>query len=338
MAEIERYPFFRHLRSESSSYVIQSHKGNLRRRGRGLAFWFRPLSTSVAEVPLDDQEVPFLFHGRSAEFQDVTAQGVVTYRVVNPESLVNRIDFTLELENGNFHGEPLEQIAQLIAGLAQQVALDLMALGKTRDLITNSVEPLRVRILETLNGEGGLAEVGLEAASVRIAAMRPTPELERTLQTPTIEAIQAEADEAIFQRRALAVEKERAIEENELKNRIELARQREKLIAQEGLNNRHEADEQAEASRIGATAQAERVRLEAAARAEQISLIEGARAEAERAHVELHRDLPTQVMVGLAAQELAGKLKRIDHVHISPELLGPLLSDLVLKASKRLEE
>ena len=34
----------------------------------------------------------------------------------------------------------------------------------------------------------------------------------------------SKADEAIFQRRALAVEKERAIQENELQNRIELAR------------------------------------------------------------------------------------------------------------------
>jgi len=338
MAEIKRYPFFRHLRSESSSYVMQYRKGRLRRCGRGLAFWFRPLTTSVAEVPTDDQEVPLLFHGHSGEFQEVTVQGVVNYRVAEPETLVERIDFTLELHDGRHRGEPLEQIGQLVSGLAQQVALEHMAALPTRELITGSLEPLRARILAKLNGDGGIAEFGIEASSVRLAAIRPTPELERALQTPTLEAIHAEADEATFQRRAMAVEKERAIEENELQNRIELERQREQLIAQEGQNNRHEAEEQAQAAKIEALSMAERVRLEAAARAERISLIEGAKAEAERAHVELHRDLPTQVLVGLAAQELAGKLEHIDHVHISPELLGPLLTDLVSKASARLEE
>ena len=40
------------------------------------------------------------------------------------------------------------------------------------------------------------------------------------------------ADEAAFARRAMAVEKERAIQENELQNRIELAKKEEGLIEQ----------------------------------------------------------------------------------------------------------
>ena len=55
---------------------------------------------------------------------------------------------------------------------------------------------------------------------------------------PTREAIQQAADEATFQRRAQAVEKERAIQENELQNKIELARREEQLIAQKGQHLR----------------------------------------------------------------------------------------------------
>ena len=51
---------------------------------------------------------------------------------------------------------------------------------------------------------------------MRVAAVAPTSEMEKALQQPTREAIQQDADEATFRRRALAVEKERAIAENEL--------------------------------------------------------------------------------------------------------------------------
>ena len=74
MARIKKFPFLRHVRSESSQHVILYRRGRVKRSGRGLSFWFRPLSASVAEVPCDDREVQFLFHARSNDFQDVTTQ------------------------------------------------------------------------------------------------------------------------------------------------------------------------------------------------------------------------------------------------------------------------
>lgn len=46
---------------------------------------------------MDDRELPFLFHGKSTDFQDVTAQGVITFRVVDPVALAERLDFSIDL-------------------------------------------------------------------------------------------------------------------------------------------------------------------------------------------------------------------------------------------------
>jgi hypothetical protein len=46
--------------------------------------------------------------------------------------------------------------------------------------------------------------------------------------------------------------------------------------------------------------------------------------------------MPAAVLAGLAAQELAGKLQRIEHLNITPELLGPLLANLLEAGTKRL--
>src|SRR4029079_8568328 len=109
MATIQRYPLLRHLRSEPTYHVLRYRRGDLRRDGAGLAFWFRPIDTAVAEVPIDDRELPFLFRVRSADFQELAVQGVVTFRVAEPAALARRVDFTLDLASGRQAPAPLEE-------------------------------------------------------------------------------------------------------------------------------------------------------------------------------------------------------------------------------------
>lgn len=237
MATISRLFGWRHLRAEPTFHVLQFQRGQLRRDGRGLAFWFYPLSTSIAEVPCSDRDETFLFHARSRDFQDVTAQGVITYRVADPKKLANRVDFSLDLKHGVYRKQPLEQISQLLVQAAQQHAWAYLAATTVRDILAEGVDEVRARIERGLRADADLEAMGLSIVGVRVAELAPTSDLEKALQAPTHEAIQQEADEAIFQRRALAVEKERAIQENELQNQIELARREEDLIAQRGQND-----------------------------------------------------------------------------------------------------
>ncbi|MBN2497753.1 MAG: band 7 protein [Deltaproteobacteria bacterium] len=358
MAEIRKFLIVRHLKSEPSSHILRYRKGELVASGRGISFWFHSMSTSVAEVPADDREVAFLFHGRSVDFQDATAQGVITFRVMDPVVLARHLDFSIDLERGCHRAEPLDKLTQLITGLAQQSAWQIMTSTPIRELLSAGQEAIRERISCRLAGDEGLVAMGLSIVSVTVSSVRPTSELEKALEAPMREKIQAEADEAAFARRAQAVDKERAIQENELQNRIELARREEKLIDQQGQNARRQAEETAEAQRIAAEAdarqahllaetdadgiritaraEAEKDRLASAARAEGIRQVEGSRAQAEREHMQAYRDLAPVVLFGLAARELAAKLERIEHVNLSPELLGPLFTRLVEAGTRKL--
>lgn len=348
MAEIKRLLFWRHLRSEASSFVLHYRDGDLVRSGRGLTFWFYPLSTSVAEVPVDDRELPMQIHGRSADYQEVHSQGILTYRVIDPETLAERVDFGIDVTSGKHGQEPLERLGLSITQLAAQLAQGVIATTPIRALLETGCERLRDHVETGLRDDEGLRNMGVEIVSVRVGSVLPSPDVERALEAPTREHIQQAADEAAFSRRAMAVEKERAIQENELHNRIELAKQEESLIAQRGQNTRREATEKAEADRIGAEAQGETsrihtvgnardMRLIADARAESERVTEAVRLEAERARAEIARSLPTEVLYALAARELASKLEKIDHLNISPELLGPMLSNLVAAGTRRLE-
>ena len=337
MAEIKNYLVCRHVRAEHSAHLLVFKRGKLCESGRGLAFWFWPLSTSIAEIPVDDRELSFLFHSRSSDFQDVSVQGVVSYRVRSPETAGERIDFSIDLTSGHYKKRPLEQIDALLTEVAQQVAHSWVGSTPIRRALAEGPERLRLLIEEGLRAEDALSTMGIELASVRVSAVKPSADLDKALEMPTREAIQQEADEATFQRRAMAVEKERAIQENELQNQIELARREEGLIEQRGLNERRRMEEQAEAERIAAEAAAKRLKLDAEAQAGRIELIEQAHVHAERERIAIYRDLPVGVMAGLAARELAGKLEKIEHLNIAPELLGPTLLRLLTAGTAKLE-
>ncbi|WP_204351340.1 hypothetical protein, partial [Serratia marcescens] len=68
--------------------------------------------------------------------------------------------------------------------------------------------PLRLRLEAALTDAASLADIGIAVVAARVTSLAPSAELERALQTPTFEALQQKADEATFERRALAVDKE----------------------------------------------------------------------------------------------------------------------------------
>ena len=319
MAEIATYPFLRHLRAEPTAHVLHYRRGALARDGAGLAFWFRPIHTAVAEVPIDDRELPFLFHARSADFQELTVQGAIAFRVADPRLLARRVDFTIDLGRGTWTQAPLEQVAALLTQLAQQFVIDELVRLDLRTILTGGVAPIRDRIATGLAGEPALSELGLEVVAVRVAAVTPTAEVEKALRQPTREAIQQQADEATFARRALAVEKERAIGENELQSRIELARREERLVEQDAANQSVEAQ-----------ATDERARLSAKREADTIDLVEAARLRAERERAEIQSAVPPEVLLALALRELAGNLEQLT---VTPDLVAPLLERLARKAA-----
>ncbi len=337
MADIRRFLFIRHLRSEASSHVLHYTKGRPVHTGPGVSFWFLALSASISELPMDDRDLSILFHGRSRDFQDVTIQAVVTWRVTDPVVLSQRIDFSIDLDSGAWVGQPLEQLTQLLTQLAQQSAWEYLARTPLEEILLEGLDTIRDRIRAGLVDDPSVRAMGIEIVSVRLASVRPVSDVEKALQTPTREAIQQESDRAMFERRALAVERERAIAENELQNQIELAKREETLIQQRGVNDKRRVRQEAESAQIAADAQAARAAVEHGSQADGIRIVEEARVQAESNRIDIYRDLPSSVLVGLAARDLADNLPPIEHLVVSPELLGPALTKLAEAGARTLE-
>ena len=320
MADIHSYPFLRHLRGAPTSYIRHTQNGRVLHEGVAQSFWFRPLSAVLSEVPVDDRELPLIFHARTADYQDVVVQATVSYRIAEPPRAAERLDFGIDPYSGKWRSTPLDTLASLLTELAQQHAHELLARLRLAEALVEAPALLRERIESGLTSDERLASIGLAVVGVRVGAIRPETDLEKALGTPTRELVQQEADRSTFERRALAVESERAIAENELHNQIELAKREQELIAQRGHNEQRRVEDAAAASRVEAEAQADRVRV--------IGKAEG---EAEEARLAAYADLQPPILLGLALKELAANLPEIERLTLAPDVLGEALAHVAGK-------
>ena len=259
----------------------------------------------------------------------MAAQCTLTYRAADPETLAARVNFTVSLRTGVWVDQPLERLASFWSQRARRPARAYLAGVPLVDAVLQGAEVVRAAMEQALRADEEIAAMGLALVSVQVLRVAPVPELEKALQTPTREAVQQRADEAVFARRAQAVEKERAIKENELATEVELARRQEQLLERQGANRLLEVRSAVEAERaaleaklareeLAAQAYARDTRTRAAGDADARRQLGEAEADAEARRVALWRDAPPHVLVGLAAQELAGKIESINHLNLTP--------------------
>jgi regulator of protease activity HflC (stomatin/prohibitin superfamily) len=329
MADVKKRGPMRRLRSVPTSHIVHLSDGKVVHDGAGLSFWFRPLVAAISEVPVDERDLPLMFHGRTEDFQDVVVQTTVTYRVVDPARAARRIDFSIDPDTGAWRSAPIAQLGGMLTELSQQYAISVLASLPLLRAMVEGMPAIRSAIEGGLRTDPRLDEIGLEVADVRVVAIRPEAELERALQMPVRESLQQDADKATFERRALAVERERAISENELQNQIELAKREEQLVAQRGANGRREAEETAAAAAI--TNDGERTRLTrmAESKAEATRVLGEAEGFAEAERLKAYRDVGEATLLGLALKDMAGQLPNIGTLVITPDMLTSALGRFV---------
>ena len=345
MATLTTLGPWKHLRAETNQHILHFRRGKLIRQGVGLAYWFNPLSAAIAQVPVEDCETTFLLTERTADLQEVKVQLTLRYRVTDPDRAARRFHFGISLSTGEWDEYPLEKIASLWAERSQPPTRRHLAEIELEAAVREGAERIRAAVDAALRSDAELAEMGLSVTSVQVIGVLPQKEVEKALGTPTRESIQQRADEAVFNRRALAVENERAIQENELATEIELARRQEDLVRRRGENDLAEAQLSAETALVTTKAQIERdsliaessasdTRVLAASEAEATKLRAEAVAEGDAKRVEVWGEASGKVLVGLALQEFAGKIETIQHLSLTPDLFGEGLKQLLLSEAK----
>ena len=331
---------FRYMKASPSTYIIQYRNGQPVREGTGLAFFYFAPSASLVSVPLESVDVPFMFNEVSSDFQEVTVQGQVTYRVTDPKVLAGLMNFTLKA-NGEYVSEDPTKVPQRVVN-AVQVQLNSVLQGKTLKELLRASENIVQSVRDGLRKPEGLSSLGLELVNLAVLAVKPNPETSRALESTVREQILKQADDATYLRRNSAIEQERAIKVNELNTEIAVETKKRQIretqleAERAALEKRQEIQNQDMAGRIAledknkslTDLRMENAQKEADAKAYAVSAvmkaIQGVDPKVLQALNVGNADAST--LIAMAFQGLAENASRIGELNISPDLLQQLTS------------
>jgi len=330
----------RFIKTQPTTHLMQFRRGRLVREGAGLAmFYYSPTSTLVA-VPVGSQDCGFMLELVTADFQAVTVQGQLTYRVSAPQRTAALMDFSLAADGQAYLSEDPQRLRERVVMQAQVIVQQAVQALPLKDALKASASIAR-DVQRQLAGQAEIEALGLEILGVSVGAVRPTPDIARALEAEAREANLKAADEAIYQRRMSAVQNERAIRQNELdtevaveekKREIQASRMEAKaaLLRRENelRNEQMGADIELENQRKSLVAgQADNARALAEAEAHRVRSVMAALQATDPRIVQALASSGMQPgqLIAQAFSGIAEKAERIGQLNVSPELLQTLM-------------
>ena len=281
-----------YYKGEPNSYVLSHRNGKLVQHGAGINFYYVPLTTTLAIVPLASQESQFIFNETTANFQEVSIQGSLTYRLSDPIELAKCLDFTVYARTHFHKSEDPQQLVQRVVNSVQSHTRSEI-MQRSLEQALSEVKDLSSVVFEKVANAPELTNLGIVLEGLHFTAVKATPEMQKALEADYRESLHKREDQAIYDRRKAAVDEERKIRESEMKTDIELENRRKELVDTQARN---------------ALALAE------------------ADAKADELKLAPYGELPPQALIGLALKEWAGNAGTIDSLSITPDLLSKVVS------------
>ncbi|WP_405368182.1 SPFH domain-containing protein [Nonlabens sp. Asnod2-A12] len=330
----------KHIKFDSMTYVLHFKNGAINKEGRGLSFFYFSPNSSIVAIPMGSNDLPFVFNESTNDYQTVTIQGQISYKINAPKTLADVLDFTVQ-DNGQYKKNDIEKLNQRIINEAQTATSAYIHGIKLKESI-RSAKAIENNITEGLKSSAAIGMLGIEILGANILAIQATPEMARALETETREKLQQEADQAIYERRNFAVEQERIIKESELNTEIAVEEKQKQIAEKKMESDVQKSDNQRKLREM-------KIEADISVENQRKSLIEqkteNDKKEAETKGYVLettlkpYRDMDWKTLtalnnnsdprfnISLAFRELADNAGKIGNLNISPDLLDSILND-----------
>lgn len=291
-----------YFKGQPTDYIQRYSSGAVLNEGMGLAFYYWHFNTQVVAVPTTSRDVDFLFNEITSNFQEITLQGQLTYRIREPKKAAELLNLRIDPDNYTYATEDLNALAQKIINV---VRIETRSEVEKRALaeVLRDARAIAKVVEQRVREAAVLTPLGVELLSVFFLSARPTPEVAKALEAEAREALLRQADEAIYARRGAAVDEERKIKEKQLESDKALEQQRQALIDLQGANALKEAENGG------------------------LALEKEAQYRARGAEVELAvlRAIEPRTLLAIALRELGQNADKVGNLTITSEMLASLL-------------
>jgi aminopeptidase N len=314
----------RFMKAPPTTYVLHFQNGRVRREGQGLSFLYYVPTSTIVTVPLASADVPFAFQESTADFQSVSIQGQLTYRVADPRKIASLLDFSLGPQ-GQYRAEDYRKLPERLVHTTQTLMRAETQKLTLRQALTSGGD-LSAAVLVGLKTSPAVAQLAVEILNLSLLAVRPTPEMAKALEAEAREALQRSSDEAIYARRNNAVEQERRIKESELNTEIAVE-EKQRQIRETRMAAEIALEEQRVAL-MDQRIQNDRKEADSKAYTMEVTLKPVRDIDWKTLVAISPRGSDAKTLIAMAFQEMAANAQKIGELNISPELLRSLVASI----------
>ena len=293
---------FQYFKGQPTDYILRFTSGRRRAEGLGLAFYYFTFNTQIVAVPTVSIDASFVFNEVTNNFQEVTIQGQLTYRIMEPKRAAELLNLRIDPAKYAYASDDLKSLSNRIVNVVRietRAEIEKRALA---DVLRDS-QGIAGEVAGRMGSAAAFQTLGIELLNVYFLSAKPTPEVGKALEAEYRETLLRKADEAIYARRGAAVDEERKIKERELASDLALEAERAKLIVKQGENALAEAENRGAA-----------MEKEAAYRAKAL----------EKEMAVLNQTEP-RVLLAAAVRDLAANAGKVGNLTITSEMLASLL-------------
>jgi hypothetical protein len=235
-----------YFKAEPTEFARLRVGGSVKKEGEGISGFFMPFRTTIEMVSVASSDQPFAFQETTKDNQEVTFQGGFIYRVSDPKAAIEKYNFSVDPITKQYLTEDGRKLPEHVLQLVRSEARKVIQTTPLEQLLLMS-ESLSDKVTESLASRDIVTQMGIDFKALYFESIKPKPEISKALEANYREGLLQRADEAIYARRAQAVEKERAIQKNEMETKIEIEQRKKQLVELEGANILQAADYKAQA-------------------------------------------------------------------------------------------
>jgi hypothetical protein len=330
----------KYIRFQPNEYVFRYSKGKFIEEGPGLSFRYMTKWASIVVMPAGSIDAPFIFEELSSDFQSVSLQGQIVFRIVNFRQASQVFDYAINAKTLYYLSEDYKKLPQRVVNCVRILAkkrIEQMSLQQA----LGAGESLAAAILADIQEDREIAYMGIQVLSVSLLDVLANKETTRALEARARELMLQDADDAMYVRRNSSIDQERAVKENEYNTEVSVENKKRqvkeaKLEAESAFQAKRN---EMETERLLAEIELERKREELSELAAHNSKVE-ADAQAYRLSAAMNAlkgvdpiiikalagiEMKPEQLMASAFSNLAENAEKIGQLNVSPDLLREIM-------------
>lgn len=325
----------KYIKADPSTHLMLFKKGNVIQEGVGVSFFYYAPSSSLVAIPSNSKELPFVFRLQTADFQELSLQGQITYRIEKPREAAKMLNFTIE-PTGQYVSDDPKKLDERVQRAVQVLLRNHIESMTLKNALT-CARQLTLDLKQGLASIDAITSLGVRITDVSLTAIKPTPETGKALEAEIRESLLKEADSAIYARRLASIEQEKSVKESELEtekaiqkkqqdletSKLEAARLRKQQqfkINQETIQAQIEDEKQLE-QLVTINAANERARGDVQAYKIQVQMQAYQNIDIEKLKVMSMSGMKPEQLIAQAIENLTQGDNKIGNLNLSPDLL-----------------